>query len=170
MLLERTGAKSVKPVSLSAYQHLFVEIVQYSLEHSSESMDAESRLHSIGKTVGERLFDVLYLRERGYRRETKLLGVLTFISQFAWKTVFGRPADLNETKDEYIISDPLFVLNKYSSPPPDSQDCLNVGGAFAAGFTEAIVTAAGFPRSVFSVFAHERPTDDWIGTSVVVKK
>ena len=170
MLVERTGGKSVKPVALAAYQHLFVEMAQYAIEHASESLDAEARLHSIGKSVGERLFDVLYLREKGYRRETKLYGILSFITTFAWKTAFGRSAELHETQDEYIISDPLFVLNKYASPSPDASDCLNTGGAFAAGFVEAMVTAAGFPRTVFAVFVHERPAEDWIGTSIVVKK
>ncbi|TEB19386.1 TRAPP I complex, subunit 5, partial [Perkinsus sp. BL_2016] len=138
MLVERTGGKAIKPLNIAAYQHLFVEMAQYAIEHASESLDAEARLHSMGKAVGERLFDVLYLRERGYKRETKLIGVLTFIINSAWKTAFGRVAELHETQDEYIISDSFFVLNKYASPPPDASDSLNCGGAFAAGFVEAI--------------------------------
>jgi hypothetical protein len=169
-MLERTGGKNPKLVNLSIYQHLFTEITQYSIEKSSESLDSETRLHAIGKSVGERLFDVLYLREKGYRRETKLIGILTFVTATAWKTAFGRAAELHETQEEYVISDPLFVLNKYASPPADAIDCLNAGGTFAAGFVEAIVTGAGFSRSVFAVFAHERPVEDWIGTSLVIKK
>ena len=157
-------------MSLAAYQHLFVEMVQFSLQRASESLDAESRLHAMGKHVGDQLFDVLYLREKGLKRETKLLGILTFIATSAWKSAFGRSAEVNETQEEYIINDPHFVLNKYASPPSDVQDCLNAGGAFAAGFVEAIITAAGFARSVFAVFANERPTEDWIGTSLVIRK
>jgi hypothetical protein len=69
------------------------------------------------------LLDILYLREKPYRRETKLLGLLQFIAGPVWRTVFGRSADLSESPEEYFIIDKQLILNKYISPPPGHGVC-----------------------------------------------
>ena len=39
----------------------------------------------MGHHVGVRILDVLVLRERGFKRETKLLNMLLFIKSNLWK-------------------------------------------------------------------------------------
>ena len=43
------------------------------------------RLSEMGQQVGVRLVDLLFLREKGYKRETKLLNMLLFIKSNLWK-------------------------------------------------------------------------------------
>ena len=44
-----------------------------------------NRLAEMGQHVGVRILDVLVLRERGFKRETKLLNMLLFIKSNLWK-------------------------------------------------------------------------------------
>ncbi len=39
----------------------------------------------MGQHVGVRILDVLLLREKGFRRETKLLNMLIFIKSNLWR-------------------------------------------------------------------------------------
>lgn len=39
----------------------------------------------MGQHVGQRVLDMLVLREKGYKRETKLLNILIFIKSNVWK-------------------------------------------------------------------------------------
>ena len=43
------------------------------------------RLSELGFQVGARLLDLLVLRERGYKRETKSLQMLLFLKTTVWK-------------------------------------------------------------------------------------
>lgn len=43
------------------------------------------RLADLGQHVGTRILDVLVLRERGFKRETKLLQILIFVKSTLWK-------------------------------------------------------------------------------------
>ncbi|KGL85609.1 Trafficking protein particle complex subunit 5, partial [Tinamus guttatus] len=100
--------------------------------------------------VGLRLLDVLVSRERGLRRETKLLGALLFVKGPAWRSLFGKEADkLEQANDDdrtfYIIErEPL--VNAFISVPRDHSS-LNCA-AFTAGLVEALLAAAGFPAKV----------------------
>lgn len=56
------------------------------------------RLEEVGYGVGVRLLEVLCFRERGSRREVRLLDVLKFIHSTLWKYMFGRQArDLEQS-------------------------------------------------------------------------
>ena len=44
----------------------------------------------MGYSVGVRLLEVLCYRERGMRRETRLLDMLKFVHTTLWKYLFGR--------------------------------------------------------------------------------
>jgi len=47
------------------------------------------RLADLGQHVGTQILDVLVVRERGFKRETKLLQILIFVKSTLWKvTVF----------------------------------------------------------------------------------
>lgn len=48
------------------------------------------RLDEAGYGVGRRLLEVLCYRERGMRRETRLLDMLKFVHSTLWRYMFGR--------------------------------------------------------------------------------
>lgn len=100
-------------------------------------------------------------RERSSKRETKLLGILSFVYSTVWKVLFGKQADSleksTEQDDECILSCPLIytlsqeqdmisdnaiLVNKFISTPKD------LGGlncaAFVAGIVEGILDGAEF--------------------------
>ena len=120
-------------------------------------------------TTGIRLLDILYLREKPFRRETRLLGLLQFIVGPVWRAVFGRAADLTENAEEYFIIDKQLILNRFISPPP-GQDIFNCGGAWAAGLVEGILKTAEFPRTVQADFTADKVEEDWISTTLAIKK
>ena len=44
-----------------------------------------NRLSELGKQVGSRVLDVLVLREKGMKREVRVLNILLFIKSVLWK-------------------------------------------------------------------------------------
>ena len=152
-------------VTQAALVQLFTAIVQYCCGFD----DADVRLHTIGMSTGLRLLDMLYNKEKPFRRETKLLGILQFIAGPVWRSVFGRTADLSESPEEFFITDKQLILNKFISPPP-GEDIFNCGGSFAAGLVEGMLKAADFHRSVHADFLADKIEDDWMSTTLVIKK
>lgn len=122
----------------------------------------------MGYHVGQRVVDVLFIREKTFKREIRLLNVLLFIKGSVWKTLFGKEADKLEsaTDDEttcelrrdavlgasllklalsfeldYIIeAEPL--VNRFISVPKD-KGTLNCA-AFLGGIIEAVLTETNF--------------------------
>jgi len=133
---------------LSAFSFLISEFVQYSLNR--RSVDAEKRLADTGYHVGVRLLELISFREKNFKRELKLIGILTFISSSVWRYLFSKNADSLErstdTNDEYMISDNQLLVNKFISPSKDYSS-FNAG-AFVAGIVEGFLDAAEFPAKV----------------------
>ncbi|KAF8823058.1 transport protein particle component, Bet3 domain-containing protein [Cardiosporidium cionae] len=147
--LNRGLAKSRQEVSLSAYSFLFAEMVHYALAEAKRGYNMEDRLHEMGIRIGYKILDLLCFRERNNRRETRLLSMLTFISQTCWKYLFGHAGDLlkgQQSENEYMINDKSLPLNKFISAPRDygSMSC----GAYAAGIVEGVLCSAEFPAEV----------------------
>ena len=107
-------------VSLSMFAYLFSEMVQYHQNRVDSISELERRLESSGYTVGLRVLELLAIRGSGtnitrggltneYRRETKLMNILQFISTTVWKSLFHKAADSLERSidhaDEYMIVD-----------------------------------------------------------------
>jgi len=44
-----------------------------------------NRLSEMGERVGVRMVELLFVRERNYKRETKLLNILLFVKGTLWK-------------------------------------------------------------------------------------
>ncbi|RCN41584.1 transport protein particle component, Bet3, partial [Ancylostoma caninum] len=122
------------------------------------------RLASYGKIVGIRLLDVVTLREKGYRRETKLLGMLMFIKSSVWKNLFGKEADkLERSNDDqctYLLIEKEPVVNTFISVPKD-KGMLNCA-AFVAGIIQAMLEASNFPCQVSAHWWN-------IGTAYVIR-
>lgn len=105
----RSSSASEPVVSLSAFAYLFSEIVQYHQNRVDSISELERRLERTGYSVGLRVLELLAYRNRDYRRETKLMNVLQFISTNVWKALFSKAADSLERSidhaDEFMIVD-----------------------------------------------------------------
>lgn len=96
-------------VSLSVFAYLFSEMVQYHQNRVDSISELERRLEATGYGVGLRVLELLAYRSREYKRETKLMNLLQFVSTQVWKALFHKPADSLERSidhtDEYMIVD-----------------------------------------------------------------
>ena len=90
------------------------------------------------------------LREKSSRRETRMLGILQFITTTVWKMLFGAPADSLEKsveqEDEFMIVEKNPLVNTFISSAPCN--CV----AFVAGIVRGVLEDAQFPAQVS---AHE---------------
>lgn len=130
--------------------------------------DDALRLNTLGYGVGQRLLELLPVRDSLYpqsslrsppppSRTIRLLPLLSYIHSTVYRYLFGRPADSleksTENEDEYMIGDNDPVLGRSVNPPKD------MGGlsveAVLAGIVEGVCDSAGFPAKVTS---HAVPT------------
>lgn len=137
-------------VNLSAFVLLFSEVVQYSQNRVCSVPELQSRLADLGHHVGVRMLELLFVRERNYKREVKLLSMLLFVKTTAWKALFGKEADklehANDDERTYYIIEKEPLVNKFISVPKD-KGSLNCA-AFIAGIIEAILNGSNFPAKV----------------------
>jgi trafficking protein particle complex subunit 5 len=88
---------------------LYSEIIQYHQNRVDSISELERRLEGTGYAVGLRVLELLAYRNRDYKRETRLMGVLQFVSTQVWKALFGKAADSLERSidhaDEFMIVD-----------------------------------------------------------------
>ena len=47
----------------------------------------------MGYHIGERLLNLIFIRDKQFKRETRLINILIFIKNSVWKTLFGKEAD-----------------------------------------------------------------------------
>ena len=82
-----------------------------------------------------------------------IVGMLSFIKDVCWKSMFGKPADnlqkSVESDSEYMIHDNDPIVNKFVSVPKEmgSLDC----AAFMAGIIKGMLDSAGFGAEVRAV-------------------
>lgn len=145
-ILDRNLSKGKGEVSLSSFALLFSEVVQYCQNRVYTVPELQNKLSEMGYEIGTKLIDLLIVREKNYKRETKVLNILLFIKSTLWKSLFGYEADKlelanDDDKTYYIIEkDPL--VNKFISVPKDKGN-LNCA-VFTAGIIEAILCESGF--------------------------
>lgn len=153
-IVDRPLSKGKSEVSLSAFAYLFSEIMQYSQTQVNNVAELERKLEDLGYGIGLRMLELLCHREKGNRRETKLIGILSFVHTTVWKALFGKTADSleksTEHDDEYMISERELLVNKYISVPKD-MGSFNPG-AFVAGIVKGVLDGAGFPARVTAHF------------------
>ncbi|RAL37732.1 hypothetical protein DM860_000426 [Cuscuta australis] len=146
-VLDKPLSKGKQEVSLSAFAFLFSELVQYNQTQVDNIAELERRLEDAGYAVGARVLELLCHREKGNRRETRLIGILSFVHSTVWKVLFGKIADSlekgTEHEDEYMISEKELLVNRFISIPKD-MGAFNCG-AFAAG----IVRVCSVSRTVY---------------------
>lgn len=149
-ILDRPLSKGKYEVNISSYALLFSEIVQYCQSRVFTVTELQEKLSGFGEEIGLKLFDTLTIRERGFRRDTRLLNVLVFIRSNLWKTLFGREADkLEHANDDvatYYIIEKESLVNRFISVPKDKGQ-LNCA-SFTGGILEGILKGCGFPATV----------------------
>lgn len=149
-ILDKSLSRGKQEVSLSAFALLFSEMVQYCQSRSSTVPELQGKLHELGYQVGARMLDLVFVREKAARRETKLLNVLLFVKSTLWKTLFGKEADklehANDDERTYYVIEKEPLVNKFISVPKD-KGSLNCA-AFEAGIIEAVLDGCNFPAKV----------------------
>ncbi|XP_015275279.1 PREDICTED: trafficking protein particle complex subunit 5 isoform X1 [Gekko japonicus] len=149
-ILERSLTRPKTDVSLSAFSLLFSEIVQYCQNRVYSVSELQNKLSELGQQVGARILDVLVMREKNGKRETKVINILLFIKVTVWKALFGKEADkLEQANDDdktYYIIEKEPLINTYISVPKENST-LNCA-SFTAGIVEAMLTCSGFPAKV----------------------
>ncbi|XP_022087724.1 trafficking protein particle complex subunit 5-like [Acanthaster planci] len=149
-VVDRPLSKGKAEVNISTFALLFSEMVQYCQSRVGSVPELQSKLSEMGQHVGVRILDLLFIREKGLKRETKLLNILLFIKSNVWKVLFGREADklehANDDERTYYIIEKESLVNRFISVPKD-KGSLNCA-AFTAGIVEAILTGCNFPAKV----------------------
>ncbi|GFU43130.1 trafficking protein particle complex subunit 5 [Nephila pilipes] len=149
-ILDKPLSKGRSEINISAFALLFSEIVQYCQSRVLSVPELQAKLSEMGYHVGQRMVDTLFVRERNFKRETKLLNILIFIKTTLWKTLFGKEADklehANDDKKTYFIIEAEPLVNKFISIPKD-KGSLNCA-AFVAGIIEATLVCCNFPAKV----------------------
>jgi hypothetical protein len=139
---DKSPMKPRGDVSLSAFGFLFSEMVQYYQNRVSSTSDLEKKLEEGGFGIGVRVVELVGVRERLTKRETRVVGMLQYITQSIWRHIFGKTADNlekhPEDDDSYMIYERTCVTNHFVSVPSDmgNFNC----AAFIAGIISGIYT------------------------------
>ncbi len=148
--LDRPLPRGKQEVGLSAFAFLFSEFIQYSQNRVNTADELARKLEDAGVSIGHRVLELGVLREKSSKRETRMLGILQFITSTVWKMLFGNAADSLEKsveqEDEFMIVEKEPLVNTYISSAPCN--C----AAFTAGIVRGVLESAQFPASVS---AHE---------------
>ena len=127
-------------VGLSAFSFLFSEFIQYSQQRVDTADQLERKLEDAGVGIGRRVLELGCLREKSSKRETRMLGILNFITSVVWKMLFGNAADSLEKsvdqEDEFMIVEKAPLVNMYISSAPCS--C----ATFVAGIVRGVLEGA----------------------------
>ena len=144
-------------VALSAFAFLFSEFIQYSQQRVEKADELERKLEEAGIGIGQRILELGCLREKSSRRETRVLGILQFITGPIWKMLFGSAAKDSvsleksvEQDDEFMIVEKQPIVTTYISNSPCS--C----AAFVAGIVRGVLESAQFSARVTAHEEEER--------------
>jgi trafficking protein particle complex subunit 5 len=152
-IIDRPLSRGRAEVSLSAFSFLFSELVRNCRESIESIAELESKLENVGFDIGQRVLELLIHREKGGRRETRLIGALMFVANTVWPSLFGKKAESlersTENEDEYMIHDATPITNEFISVPRDMGqfNC----AAFVAGIIRGCLEASGFGANVQAV-------------------
>mmetsp|Transcript_21277 Transcript_21277/g.23112 ORF Transcript_21277/g.23112 Transcript_21277/m.23112 type:complete len:193 (+) Transcript_21277:55-633(+) len=142
-ILDRPLIRPKTEVSLSAFAFLFSEVVQYTQNRVTSVADLEKRLETLGHGIGVRVVELVSCRDRLTKRETRIVGMLQYISNVLWKYLFGKAADnlerSMENEDEYMIHESSPITNTFVSVPADmgQLNCACFIGGIIAGVLES---------------------------------
>ena len=94
--------------------------------------------------------NTIAIAKQQYKRETRLMNMLQFVSTQVWRALFGKPADSLERSvenaDEFMIVDNEPLTSTFCSVPADFGQ-LSVD-AYMSGIVAGVLTGAGFSARV----------------------
>lgn len=99
-IYEKSLHKARGEVSASAFAFLFSELVQYTQNKVESIEQLEEKLAEAGHGIGIRMIELVSIREKLSKRETRVVNVLQFISNVFWKYLFNKVADNLERSTE----------------------------------------------------------------------
>mmetsp|Transcript_9188 Transcript_9188/g.19903 ORF Transcript_9188/g.19903 Transcript_9188/m.19903 type:complete len:204 (+) Transcript_9188:63-674(+) len=144
------GGRGSRQISLSSFAYLYSELVQYHQNRVDSISELERRLESSGYGVGLKMLELITYRNREFKRETRLMNILHFVSTQVWRALFGKPADSLERSvenaDEFMIIDNDPLTSTFCSVPADFGQ-LSVD-AYISGIVAGVLTGAGFSARV----------------------
>jgi len=147
-----------RSVNVSMYALLFSEIVQYCLTRVQSTTGLERKLSDIGFRIGRRSLELVAIREKSWKRETRVVNILTFVMSKLWRFLFGKEVDtlkkVSGSDVAYYIEERDPLVNNFVSIPEDygSMNC----AAFVAGIISGVLNSSGFPAKV-NVYSRELP-------------
>lgn len=141
-----TNIKLKKEIPISLFSFLFSEIIQYIMSKKPDDVnkeyDFDDQLSSFGYPIGEKLLEITTLREKGFKRELKIVNMLQFIHNTVWKNLFNKQADgiQRSTDDiyEYRILENSPIVSKYITQKGNTYNC----SSFIAGIIEGFLNSA----------------------------
>ncbi|XP_035220544.1 trafficking protein particle complex subunit 5-like [Stegodyphus dumicola] len=160
-ILDKPLSKGKAEINISTYALLFSEIVQYCQNRVLSVPELQAKLGELGYHVGQRMVDTLFVRERNFKRETKLINLILIL------IIIKAGLLLNdyqlygyfilEILSEVVLLFVCFVfvifiieneplVNKFISIPKD-KGSLNCA-AFIAGIIEATLVCCNFAAKV----------------------
>ncbi|CAG0897590.1 unnamed protein product [Cyprideis torosa] len=161
-ILDKSLSRGKNEVHPSTFALLFSEIVQYCQNRSMSVSELQQKLSELGFQVGTRLLDLLVVRDRGFKRDIKVLNILLFVKTTVWKSLFGKEADklehANDDERTFYLIEENPLVNRFVSVPKD-KGSLNCA-AFIGGIIEAILCNSGFVSDCFRSKAMA-PSSDW---------
>ena len=156
-------------VSLSAFAFLFSEIIQYYQNRVDSVPGLELKLEEAGYSIGQKVGELVGVRERATKRETRIINMLQYVSNVVWKHLFNKAADAlersTENDDEYMIHENFPITNTFISIPQDMGQ-LNCA-AFLAGIIAGVLCSCKFDCKVT---AHLVPTEGGLDRTVFLVK
>jgi hypothetical protein len=75
-------------------------LVQYCQNRVESIADLEEKLENCGYGVGIRIIELLGIREKLTKRETRVVNILQYISSSLWRSLFNKVADNLERSTE----------------------------------------------------------------------
>ena len=140
--------------SLAAFTLLFGEAVHFCGRRCERSgKEWEEELKGLGRNVGPRILELASAREKVPSRRTTAEGILFFVKDGIWETLFGRRAELEQVSGkayEYFVVEDRSVLTRYIGDSGSP----NVN-YYTAGIIEGVMAAAGFDAQVSAFHVEE---------------
>lgn len=99
-ILEMSLTQARGEVNMDAYLVLFSELVSYCRDRVESVVALQDKLSQLGYRIGRRALELILVREKVSRRETRLLNMLNFIAVPLWNFLYGKQADsLKKVRD-----------------------------------------------------------------------
>lgn len=91
-ILEMSLTQARGEVNMDAYLALFSELVSYCRDRVESVVALQDKLSELGYRIGRRALDLIIMREKNTKRETRLRNILSFIVLSLWTFLYGKQA------------------------------------------------------------------------------